>query len=149
MDLYYAYWNSLNNQRLLLEPQRPSPPKIMPVVYIKQRGNGRPMYEFDRLSGVNGKLFGDNFISYICREKYDMLGSWPDVTYDADNGVWLCGNDEQPDFLFYLSRQAVGARIDYFISSNEAAELRPIYKKYNFEFMVSLIDSTNRWCILF
>jgi hypothetical protein len=157
MDIshYYAYWNSINGinnspKLLTSAPMRPNPPKIQPVIYIKQRGEGRPMYEFDRLVGTTGRLKGDNFISYICKEEYDKIPNVAiDIEYDSKNDVWFCGNNDDPDFLYYLLRYARGQRIDYFITNEETIQLRPIYKKYGFDDMVLCIDYANRWCSLF
>jgi hypothetical protein len=160
MDIshYYAYWNSIvggqNVPKMITggtcTATKPNLPKIQQVIYIKQRGEGSPMYEFDRLFGTSGRLCGHNFISYICKEEYDKVSQVaPDVEYDSNNGIWICGEVGDPDFLYYLLRQARGQRIDYFITKEEMVQLRPIYKKYNFDDMVAYIDYANSWCLLF
>lgn len=146
MDLYYEYWmksrgTTCDNALTAIVPA-PSP-----TLYIRQRGLGRPIYVFDRLAGVDGPICGDNFIAHISTGRYDELPD--DVAYNHAQNIWECGDNLDPDFLFYLSRLANGGQVVHFMRCDDMVTLRRIYDRYGFECMVSVIDSLSGWCNLF
>ena len=166
MDLYFAYWKKYNAENSVVEGSSGINNTVnvpRTHIYVRQRGENRPIYMIDCIMGISGKLTGDNFISFICKGEYDKLhlnvssdassgaplSTTNDIIYDTDTDIWLCGEESDPDFLFYLLRYANGNRIDYFITRDEIPKLRQIYKKYNFMQLVEIIDYASRWCSLY
>jgi hypothetical protein len=145
------YWKKCNDENNAIVGDNNTPSTH---IYLRQRGENRPIYMIDCIMGISGKLAGDNFISFICKGEYDKLNNTQstsnnDIVYDADTDIWLCGEESNPDFLFYLLRYANGNRIDYFITRDEIPKLRLIYKKYNFTQLVEIIDYASSWCSLY
>ncbi|QYB17444.1 hypothetical protein PV-S19_0080 [Pacmanvirus S19] len=108
------------------------------IIQIKQSGNNRPIYTFEKQWLMpGGALYGDNFLSNICCE----TGNIQLNIEKKDNIYCISSIDSDPDYLFYLWKKAQNDRFDFYIFESEILFLYEFYRINGFEMMLSEIES--------
>lgn len=148
MDVYYKYvLDALRAQSTQYAQQLVL---YRPHVRLQQRGESRPIYQFDKASGQpGGALGGDNFFADLCTDD-DPRWRDLDIEYDYIADTWILGHESDPDFLLYMLKYSRGGRVDHLVEDAEAPKLREIYAHYALDSLVAVIDgvSRGRWCVL-
>lgn len=115
---------------------------ILNTIQIKQQGDTRPIYTFDKSwAKSGGNLHGDNFLTDICSLGEISIDRSSTRVTNID-GVWeLSSLDTDPDVLLYLWKHGQGKDFDFYITESEILFLYEFYRLNGFEFMIDDINS--------
>jgi hypothetical protein len=157
MELYYKYILDAMREQGERYRQRTNALSQQLVVYrqyiwLRQRGESRPIYQFERASGTEGPLSGDNFFADLC------VGEDPrwrdlDIDYDYVSDSWTVGSAGDPDFLVYMNMYSRGCRIDTAIPPDDRKHIADIFRHYALYQVADAIDGGSTggrsWCVLY
>lgn len=113
------------------------------MITLRQRGNNRRSYLFEKSWGRDGGVFfGENFFSDLCTGKITARESTRIVQIDDD--TWeIASIDTDPDFLLYMWKRARGEKFDFYVQDSEVIFLYEFFKQNGFIMMLEEIESAS------